>query len=683
MRMSIFFGKCLSKGPAVLSLVFFLSISPARAQFLNRLKDAAKGNVESTVTGKVNEKIDQGIDSVLKKGQKKKSGKKIAGGGAEPAVGGKDTAITGKETAGGNSANADSTDTYNVATDAGAPPDANQQAPKDGYISLVTSANNTFPGGSVILSGESVFYENYNSVNLVIQGPYNEDEKHLPIAGYSKKVMQIALDNEGKFKTFWNVGSNDGVFVLTATSSDGKAKMTKNVIVNTWPDMGDMADSNVTQTKKAYDNLVKRVDAVKPDISSKDAADLDKKMADIKDKKDAAITLFTAINEAAAKLGAMVAKGKGLPANLSANLTDLNNTLAGQASDMARLDEFSNHEPTDNTICEYLVMVKEACAAFSTVTNVFSKSVGTILTNITLDKGVPAAVGMGTQSIGTPVDPDKEGVSKETGKIFATALTDANALTSKIGVAGIAGDLVTMASDYLLKKYCGLYEGTIKHNYTVIFRNEDHQIWWKYGVEMEAAFSLRYPKDKTGGRTIKMKGNMEGNATKFTFFADALQAVKDEMQGRDKFVKVVVLKDFLPPALPFASSQQDKMGFGAAARAVATPSYFNIPVDAEYNTDAEKIKLFINPALVDFSPAVENREIYMVIAVLPMIRWMEYPIFPAQQMIKGSFKEKNEFPMTGGNTAKPQCNDKVTRHIGKDTDPFEIFLNSAITIQKQ
>jgi len=661
--------KNLPKELFSLFLVLFFNIYSVRAQLFNRIKDAAAGNLENTVTGKINGKIDQGVDSVLKKRGKKNPGKKTSPDVKVPAT--------------GSQANTDSTDTYNVSADDGTPADANQQVPQDGYISLITSANNTFPGGSVILSGESVFYENYNSVNLVIQGPYNEDENHKPIAGYAKKAIQVALDKDGKFKTIWNVGGNDGLFTITATSSDGKAKMTRKVIVNTWPDMGDMADSNITQTKKAYDKLVKRVDEVKPDISSKDAADLDKKMADIKDKKDAAITLFKDINDATKKLGAMVAKGKGLPDNLNGNLAELNNTLAGQASDMAKLDEFSNHEPSDNTICEYLVMLKEACAAFSTITNVFSKSVGTILSNITLDKGVPAAIGLGTQSIGTPVDPDKEGVSKETGKIFATALTDANGLTSKIGVAGIAGDLVTMASDYLLKKYCGLYEGSIKHNYTVIFRNDDHQIWWKYGVEMEAAFSLRYPKDKTGGRTIKMKGNIEGNATKFTFFADALQAVKDEMQGRDKFVKVVVLKDFLPLAIPFASSQQDKMGFGAAARAVATPSYFNIPVDAEYNTDAETIKLFVNDALVDFSPAVENREIYLVVAVLPMVRWMTYPIFKAQQMIKGSFKEKNEFPMTGGNTAKPQCNDKVARHIGKDTDPFEIFLNSSISIQKQ
>jgi hypothetical protein len=52
-------------------------------------------------------------------------------------------------------------------------------------------------------------------------------------------------------------------------------------------------------------------------------------------------------------------------------------------------------------------------------------------------------------------------------------------------------------------------------------------------------------------------------------------------------------------------------------------------------------------------------------------------------MRKGSFKEKNEFPMTGGQTASPQCIDKVTRHIGKETDPFEIFLNSSFAVKKQ
>ena len=611
----------------ILFLIICLNSFSSDAQLLKDIKDRFKANAEVRATDKIN----KGVDSLLKHDPKKKNA-----GKNNPA----DNTDKSNDKGNGdindntnkNSAQTDSINTYNTKDDTD-PATANVSKSEEGFVSLSTSANNTFTGGSVIISGESVFYGKYNSVGLTIQGPYTEDADPKPISGFTKQSKQIPLDKDGKFKTIWNGGGTDGLFRITATSSDAKATKTKKVRVNSWRDMGDIADSNIEQTTKAYNKLVKRIDEVKPNISTKDAGDLDKKMADIKDKKDAAIKMYTSINDATKKLGTIVKKGKGLPPNLNSHLSELNNTLSTQASDMARMDEFTNHEPSDNTICEYLVMVNEACAAFSTFTNLYTKSIVSVVTNITTDKAVPAAVGMGNNAIGNPVDPDNDIALKEPGKIYATSLVDAGSLVGKMGTAGFVGDITQFVSGYLLKKYCGVYEGTVKHDYTVIFRNDDHKIWWKYGVEMEAAFSLRYPKDKNTGRTIKMKGNIEGNATKFTFFADALEAVKDEMKGRDKFVKVVVLKDFLPPAIPFASSQHDKMGFGAVARGVATPAYFNIPVDADYDLDAEKIKLFINPALVDFSDAVENREIYMAIAVLPLIRWMEYPIFKAQPVL--------------------------------------------------
>lgn len=672
----------------ILFLIIGFQNYTADAQILKRIKDGLKSNAENKATDKVNEKINQGIDSLLTPRSNKKKGGNNNADNVDTTLSNNSNPIPNYGVAAGNTADTDSTNTYNISADTSGSGNSNSGTPttQDGYISLKTSANTTFPGASIIISGESVMYGNFKSVGLTIQGPYTDDAKPVAVGGYTKQSKQISLDKDGKFSITWNVGGNDGQFILTATSSDGKATTRKSVIVNSWPDMGDIADSNIEQTKKAYDKLVKRVDEVKPNVSSADAANLDKEMTDVKDKKDAAITLFTSLNDATKKLGSLIAKGKVLLPNLSANLSELNKTLSAQASDMARIDEFTNHEPSDNTICEYLVMVNEACAAFSTFSNLYGTTMVGCVTNIVTDKGVPAAMGAAGETqgnnIGSAVDPDKEAVSKEGGKLYATALVDAKSLSSKMGVAGLAGDLIQTVSSYFLRKYCGVYEGTVKHDYTVIFRNADHKIWWKYGVEMEATFSLRYPKGKTG-RIIKMKGNIEGNATKFTFFADAKEAVKDEMQGRDKYVEVIVLKDFLPPAIPFATSQHDKMGFGGVARAIVTPAYFNIPVDADYDLDGEKIKLFINPALVDFSPIVENRELYMVLAVLPLVRWMEYPIFKAQQMIKGSFKEKNEFSMSGGKTANPKCIEKVTRHIGKETDAFEIFLNTTFAIQKQ
>ena len=658
-----------------LIIICFSSFS-SHAQILKNIRDRAKADAEQRATDKANQKINQGIDSLLKHYSRKKNTDK-------------NNSADNNDNTKDNSRNADNTNTDSSTTNIASPnnndndsDNTNVTASQEGYISLITSANTTFTGGSVTISGESVFYGKYNSIGLTIQGPYTEDANPRQIAGYyTKQTKQISLDKDGKFTTLWNVGGNDGQFKITATSSDAKASKTKTIIVINLPDMGDIADSNILQTTKAYDKLVKKVDEVKPNISAKDAADLEKKMTDVKDKKDAAIKLFTSLNSATKKLGEMVKKGKGLPPNLSANLTQLQNTLSSQASDMARIDEFTNHQPSDNTICEYLVMVNEACAAFSTFTNLYANSIKLVVTNITSDKVVPVAMGMGNDAIGNTVSPDNDIALKEPAKLYATSKLDAESLVSKMGTAGFVGDITQFVTGYLLKRYCGIYEGTIKHDYTVIYRNEDHKIWWKYGVKMEAAFSLRYPKDKNTGRIIKMKGNIEGNATKFTFFADAKEAVINEMQGRDKFVKVVVLKDFLPPAIPFATSQHDKMGFGAVARAIGTPAYFNIPVDADYDLDAEKIKLFINPALVDFSPIVENRELYVIIAMLPMIRWMEYPIFKAQQTIKGSFKEKNEFTMTGGKS--PHCSDKAIRHINDENAPFEIFLNTTFAIKKQ
>ncbi len=36
----------------------------------------------------------------------------------------------------------------------------------------------------------------------------------------------------------------------------------------------------------------------------------------------------------------------------------------------------------------------------------------------------------------------------------------------------------------------------------------------------ESSFHLRYPKEKNTGNIIKMKDNIEGNGTKFSFFED-------------------------------------------------------------------------------------------------------------------------------------------------------------------
>ena len=76
-------------------------------------------------------------------------------------------------------------------------------------------------------------------------------------------------------------------------------------------------------------------------------------------------------------------------------------------------------------------------------------------------------------------------------------------------------------------------------------------------------------------------------------------------------------------------------GFGWGARMLATPACFNIPVDAEYNTQTKEIKLFIIKAnAIDFTAAVKFRQLFMYIAMLPITQYQDYPIEKAAIIIK-------------------------------------------------
>jgi len=162
---------------------------------------------------------------------------------------------------------------------------------------------------------------------------------------------------------------------------------------------------------------------------------------------------------------------------------------------------------------------------------------------------------------------------------------DAEEFSKKLGQAGLAADVVQFVMDILLKTYCGLFSGEMTESYTETFRNSSNVVWWKYDYETQAAITFRYPKSQTG-KVIKMKGNIEGNATKFSIFQDPEQMDEfEKARGKTKLIPFLIQA---PLAVPFATSQYDKLGFGAVARCVATPAYFNIPVDAEFNTSSHR-----------------------------------------------------------------------------------------------
>lgn len=114
-------------------------------------------------------------------------------------------------------------------------------------------------------------------------------------------------------------------------------------------------------------------------------------------------------------------------------------------------------------------------------------------------------------------------------------------------------NIVQFATDFLMKKYCGVFKGRLFHDYTIEFRNSSGQNWWTYGVQMKSALALRYPKEKANGNIIKMKGNIEGNGTKFSFFED-IEKEDAFQEGSKGKIEVVPIKAYTPFSVSLATS---------------------------------------------------------------------------------------------------------------------------------
>lgn len=652
-----------------LSLLTFLLVYKSDAQIFKKLGEKLKGDAEWRIRNKADQQVSKGLDSLIEmpkkiKGKKKSKNMPVANAG-------NNTADAATENQNGNNnppKNTNQNPSGNIKASAS---DENDMTPKDGFITLQLSANTVFAGGIVSISGESVKYKKFNQVEVTVSGPSTKDVKSIP------------LKADGKFTTVWYASDKTGDYTVTAKGSDNKGLQTAKFTVYKLPMLENWCNENIDLTKKAYDKLKDNEEQVKGSIGSKDKAELEKKMDDITRKKDKVLKLFNDLNTAGKEIAALAKSGKKLSPNLAGNLSELNNNLEEQRKKMQQIEEYDDHKPADNTVCEYLVMLNEACAAFSVYTNIESKALVTIIGNIQLDKVVPKAVSMVNEQKQWLSEPNDFAI-KEPAKIFATAGVDAKSLSSELGVAGFAGDMVQFATDFLMKKYCGVFKGNFEHNYTIEFRNSKGENWWTYGVGMKAVVTLRYPKEKDGVNIIKMKGNIEGNGTSFSFFED-VEKEDDFQEGTKGKIEVVPIKTFTPLSVSFATSERDILGFGAIARGLATPAYFNLAIDAEYDVNADKIKIFINQALVDFTIYVSNKYVFALVGgdLLPYIKQMNFPIHKALTTIGSVVRSHNEFDVVKDAKGNLSFSGKANKHLGDKSSKIEHDLNFTISATKQ
>ena len=646
---------------AFILLLSFLLVTEGESQILKKIGNRIKDDVAWRLSNKIDNEIRKGVDSIFEMPKKIKN---------------KNNAKASTEEINKNSTtnNSAAKQVDNVS-----PPNNSLKVPaeeetdvtqKDGFLTLNLSSDKIFKTATLIISGETVLYKNFKEVEIKVTGPSPAD------------VRKILLSREGKYSMEWVAPEITGDYIVTVTGSDKKSTQTATFSVEDFVDdfTDDWPEANIKETKKALENLEEAVDKVEAEISTKDKATLEQEMDELREKTAGVLDFFKELNTAGKEISKLAKSGKKMSPALAGNLSNLNLNLREQAAQMKKIAEVADHKPADNTICEHLVMVNEACAAFSAVTGLWAKAALTILASIVANKD---ATKNGEAINKSSIPPDAKFMGKEVGKIFVKSHLKADYAASKLGKADVASDLIQYVSDVLLKTYCGIYKGNFTHNYTIEFRNNKGENWWTYGAEMKATFSLRYPK-KNAGDIIKMKGNIEGNATKFTFFQDIAKENDFHAVSKGK-IEVVPIKTFTPLSVSIATSERDIMGFGAIARGLATPAYFNLPIDAEYDVDAKKIKIFVNDAIIDFSKLVANQFVFLMVGqdLIPYPKKMDFPIHKAKTTMNGIFIVFKEFDVEKDSKGNESFKGKGNRHIGDKTSIRETNLNFTLTAKKE
>lgn len=613
-------------------VVFFLSAknNVVHAQLLKNVLNAVKQTSENRANEKATQVTNKALDKVDNLGKKK----------SKSAAATKTTSPSASDTTQpvDNHAQTQSAPSSNNTNSSS---QNNEYNSGGSFIHLNLSSDRIIAGGAVQITGSSIKYQNFKSVTITIT---TED-------GTAKESRTLPLDTSGAYSTIWQLNA-DGDYLVTAKSSDGKSSVSKNLGVFKPDDIDSVIKPLRDVTIEAADILKADIDEVKTSLTAQDAAALQKKTDDFSDKKDKVLKQLDAVAAAGKGLSDVEKKYGGLPSSVLKNVSDMTDIISEQTKQVEQAIAATDHKAYDNSVCEYLVMVSEACAAFSTFLN-FEGTFTKVLTNLAGDKAGRAVAGYNAKALTGGSDAAAQ-ASGECASLFIGAATESEAIKANFNPLAFGSDIVHMCSDLLLKKYCAVMSGDLSHTYECTYRNKSNAVWWDYTYTTAAVISLRYPKNNAGGNVIKMKGNIEGNATKFTIFQDAQQIddYKNAMKGREGLTQFYAICLHKPVAIPFSAASADKdIGFGAVARAIATPASFNIPIDADYDVAQKKITIYVNDALTDFTPVVCYIYGYISIAAgIPLVTRVNYPINSVRLTLGKAIEKNSHFTVqTDGN----------------------------------
>jgi len=537
-----------------------------------------------------------------------------------------------------------------VAADSGA-----QQSTPGAHVDVSAKPEIALPEQPVTISGSTGSHEKKNQASVTVRHE----------SGAPSATLTATVSPKGQFSVTFSDTKKAGKYKVSVTAPDGIGKGAAEFRVDSIDGLIDDVERVMTELDTRTDKLLAYVKSAMASLPpSKERDVVIEKVDDIESTDNTVdlppVVIFGELRKVIQGPTVVFLPDQKI-------LGELRDWVPEGEEAIATIDKSGFGQkpaPVCETIHTALEGAKFAAYAFSIAASPLKT-----LKHIAIDKGIPAlakgALGGGADSLAA-----SSAAKLEVARRAAKKVEESAEKKVKFAEAGIAilNDITEYAIDHVFEHYCSEYKGSVKAKMTMVWK-EGALPWLKYGVVLDGELRLRYPKEAPAGKPVYMTGEIEGNASNFTFWEDVTVV---EPLPRSL---LVVERRWLAP-IPFLNSTQSPVDFGQVAR-VVTPAYFDVPVVAEMT--GETIKMQFKAARHDFADAVKNRLLFVVVSgMIPDFKVFSFPIQKAHWILSKGLEDPTLLTVTemssGGHAIK------TTKQTHKDSPDKSVYVDWTITI---
>ena len=529
-------------------------------------------------------------------------------------------------------------------------------------VEIKLTPEKTMPGGSIIISGTVPFVPANKTVSITVtyKPEANADSPSVPAK--PKTLTTQVVNANGEFNITFTDTATSGEYEVVAFSPDKKGRAQKTFVVlelELWDDdVEDGLGRTFYLAKRAEAVATKLLEVLPP---SPGKEELQAKVKELRTHLDKAAPNQKKIEETLQKFEGLVGSH---PATMPIVRPLFINTLAWSEEAREEQQELTRElgkleKKTHTTPCD---AIDDTIDALRLVGKSLEKAVGLFSTKgyqpfLSSGKEAPKGMVAGAKdkakeslldTLGNFVAAAPENIAKvlgdkpenktarfaagETMKVATGLLSEPQDWAKT--VIGAATDVVTFAVEQQFGRDCERFEGPLKATFTADFFHKGTK-YWAYTIQLDGRLVLRYAKSEGGQKTIKVTGQYEGSASKFTLY-EQLIVIDPSLAGNRVFHRAVP-----PPGMPF-----DKDAPKAAA--FLKPTGFYIPVEGEI-TDGKVTVRMLAPAK-DFEPKIVKGHIVNIfvepITLVPQIVTTETPYQNAFFILSRSIGQERIYDLT-------------------------------------